>query len=262
MVHMPYKMIVTDLDRTLLRSDKTISAFSAEVLRECQRRGIIVAFATARPKRVVTDFLAVVPADAVIYHNGAVIHIGGELFASYGIDAAITWEILHLYSREYPNLRLSVEIDDVLYANFDVSAIWSNVSAIQTDFTDKLPNKSADKILVSASSMEEVEAFTQHLPDHLYMELSEHTVGMIMHRDVTKQTAVRALADHYGIGMEEVAAFGDDYNDIGMLRACGAGIAVENALDEVKAAADFICPNNDEDGVAKWIEAHVLSEIR
>ncbi|MFR6333535.1 MAG: HAD family hydrolase [Eisenbergiella sp.] len=51
---------------------------------------------------------------------------------------------------------------------------------------------------------------------------------------------------------------GDDYNDIRMLRECGRGIAVENAISEVKEAADEICADNDRDGVAEWLERNIL----
>ena len=57
--------------------------------------------------------------------------------------------------------------------------------------------------------------------------------------------------------MPEVVAFGDDLNDVDMLRGCGTGVAMANALDEVKLAADEVCGGNDEDGVAKWIEANM-----
>ena len=56
----------------------------------------------------------------------------------------------------------------------------------------------------------------------------------------------------------KAVAFGDDYNDIEMLRDCGIGVAVANAIPEVKTAADYICDTNDNDGVAKWLEERVL----
>ena len=61
-----------------------------------------------------------------------------------------------------------------------------------------------------------------------------------------------------GIAVENIAAFGDDTNDIGMLRAAGIGVAMQNAISEVKAAADEICGECDEDGVAVWLEANAL----
>ena len=73
-----------------------------------------------------------------------------------------------------------------------------------------------------------------------------------------KWRGVKALAAHFGIDLKKAAAFGDDYNDADMLRFCGVGVAVANAIDEAKAAADYVCDSNDNDGVAKWLEEHVL----
>lgn len=55
--------------------------------------------------------------------------------------------------------------------------------------------------------------------------------------------------------MKNVIAFGDDHNDIEMLRECGVGVAVANAIDEAKAVADYICDTSDNDGLARWLEA-------
>ena len=55
-----------------------------------------------------------------------------------------------------------------------------------------------------------------------------------------------------------LVAFGDDINDLEMVKNCGIGVAVENAIDDVKAAAKYICGTNDNDGVAKWLEEHIL----
>lgn len=251
------RMIVTDLDRTLLRSDKSISEYSAGVLRRCQEQGIKVVFATARPMRTVKHFFDNISFDAVILHNGAVIYIGDELFFNCGIEAATAKNILLSINKDRPEAALSVEIDDVFYANFDVSTIWNNTHAIQTDFTD-LPDKPADKIIALVSSMEDIECFSNYLSDDLYIEMNEGKLGLIMHRSATKQNAVKALADHFGFSMNDIVAFGDDYNDLQMIRECGVGIAMENALDEIKAAADFVCDTNDNDGVAKWIKENVL----
>ena len=64
--------------------------------------------------------------------------------------------------------------------------------------------------------------------------------------------------EQFNVSLNEVAAFGDDRNDIEMLRICGIKVAVTNALDEVKAVADYVCGDCDEDGVAKWLEEYVL----
>jgi HAD superfamily hydrolase (TIGR01484 family) len=79
---MPVKMIVTDLDGTLLRRDKKISDFSASILNRCVERGIRLVFATARPKRAINHFLKNIPVNTFILHNGAVIYMTTAYFTA------------------------------------------------------------------------------------------------------------------------------------------------------------------------------------
>ena len=254
---MSIQMIVTDLDCTLLRSDKTLSEETVRILRQCQARGIKVVFATARPKRTVIPYFDQVQADAVIAHNGAVIHVGEQTIHHCGIASEIKNDILLSISRDYPEVRLSVEINDILYANFDVTSLWNGIQQKMTDFTD-LPDLPAEKIIIKVSSMEAMDRYTSYLPEDLYIEMNEE-LGLIMHVDATKHAAVARLADYFHCSLNETVAFGDNFNDVGMVRRCGIGVAVANALDEVKAAADEICGSNDNDGVARWLEANLLS---
>ena len=69
----------------------------------------------------------------------------------------------------------------------------------------------------------------------------------------TKENAIEFLSSRLGIPVSQMAAFGDDYSDMGMLKMCGKGIAVGNAIEPVKAITDEITDSCDDDGVAKWI---------
>ena len=77
---------------------------------------------------------------------------------------------------------------------------------------------------------------------------------MVMNKKARKRNAVAEIARHFAVSLADVVAFGDDYNDIEMLRDCGTGVAVGNAISDVKAVADYIIDSNDEYGVAKWLE--------
>ena len=71
---------------------------------------------------------------------------------------------------------------------------------------------------------------------------------------MTKWSAIRRLARQWGIGDETICAVGDDVNDIPMIRAAGLGVAMGNALPEVKAAADRVAPSQQDDGLATVVE--------
>ena len=73
-----------------------------------------------------------------------------------------------------------------------------------------------------------------------------------------KVQAIRELAKILDISSDDIVAFGDDINDIEMLKMCGTGVAVTNAVPDVQAIADSVTLSNDEDGVAEWIIQNVL----
>ena len=269
------KMIVTDLDRTLLRpklpgdDDSKISDYSADIFNKCIGKKIKVAFATARPKRVTTQYLEIIPADAVILHNGGLIYEGEEQIFHCNISSGAVKNIVRSISRDFPEATLSVEADDVLYTNFEAefdpaTANWDYT--ILNNLSECLPDKSAEKIIVGLRSVnmmtekteDVIKRFEKYLNDDLYVELNSERFLFFMNRNAKKSTAVKFLAERYGFDMSEILAFGDDYNDVDMLRECGAGVAVSNAIDEAKAVADYICGPNDEDGVAKWIEENLF----
>ena len=77
----------------------------------------------------------------------------------------------------------------------------------------------------------------------------------VTHAGVSKWSALEALARDRGIEASQIAAIGDDTNDTAMVSAAGLGVAMGNAVDEVKAAADHVTDTNDRDGVAQVIDA-------
>ncbi len=249
------KMVVTDLDGTLLRDDKTLSGYTLDVLCKLRRERILFTVATARPIRAVDGSMPGLRYDAGIFHNGAVVTEAGRRIAGRGIEHP--YELIRSILTDRVDCHVAVEVDDRLYANFDVDRIWRGVPYLPTTDFQELCTLTADKIIIETDSLEKMAGYRPYLTEELYLELSEHTIAMIIHRQATKQQAVHLLAARHGFGMEEVVAFGDDYNDIDMLKGCGVGIAVGNALEVVKEAADEVCETNENDGVARWLSDHL-----
>ena len=250
------RMIVTDLDGTFLRDDKTASEYTLDVIKRARERGVIFAVATARPIRSVVEWLPFIEFDVGIFHNGAVIRTPDGDIDGMGIDGPDG--IAQAMLRAEPEARISIESEDRLYCNFDPGYIWPGAEYTFTGDFSCMAGRVADKIIVEAHCTEDVEKFARYIPDYAYVVMSENRIAMIMNKKATKINAIRAVAEKYGIDMGDVVAFGDDYNDIDMLRGCGRGIAVANALPEVKAAADDVCGSNMDDGEARWIEENIL----
>lgn len=141
-----------------------------------------------------------------------------------------------------------------MYSNFNAEEIWHGIDYIKTVDFKELKSAYAEKIIVDAHSTEDMNTLMKYITNDLYLLPSENRLITIHNTQSTKMNGIRTLAERYNISPSQIVAFGDDYNDIEMLKSCGIGVAVENALSEVKKAAKEITESNEHDGVAKWLE--------
>ena len=256
---MRIRMIATDLDGTLLRRDKTISAYTAQVFSRLRERGIKVLFATGRPGRTTTGFAEMIMPHGVIQNNGAGIEIADTtIFESHIAPAAVKAIVETLRGRDGVKLWLDYSSHSVTdHGNY---LLWGSFEPVHACDFSEYDAENVQKIAIEAMDASMLASI-----DFDALGCWIHgTVGepwyMVMANGVSKLSALKTAAAHFDIGITEVAAFGDDENDIDMLQGCGIGIAMENAIDEVKAVADHICGSNEDDGVAKWLEANVLCD--
>ncbi|MCL1794936.1 MAG: HAD family hydrolase [Oscillospiraceae bacterium] len=250
------RLIVTDLDNTLLRRDKTIGEYSVDVFRRVRDRGVLVAFATARDFRFVTDHISplfgIVP-DIVIAGNGALARCNGEelykrlipidsaniLLGRFGSVRCASTENAYLLSGDYANDHWSI----------------GKIATVITDFSEGLKD---DALYLDGNPGEPAGDITKGFPEVRVVTYSDAGFVTVVHREATKLNALIAVEGALNIAADEIAAFGDDYNDIDWLSHCANSVAVANAIDEAKAVAGYVCGDCDEDGVAKWLEANVL----
>ncbi|MCH4160172.1 MAG: HAD family hydrolase [Bifidobacterium sp.] len=273
----PLRLIVADLDGTLLHdgvsfetralTERTITAVT-----EAHDAGIRIAVATARPVRTSWDIVHQIPVDACVYLNGALIDLSPSQ-SSYALLTASSedthaQESKHLHRFGFssgrarqvctellsviPNLRLGVVMNDQRYTNFDIHIIWPQEECHLTDFTD-LPQGRVDKIIIFPRK-QEIATLRASLPRDFELHISEGSMWMLMNPQANKRSALQMMCAHMQLPLSQVAAFGDDAIDISMLQAAGIGVAVSNAIPEVLRAADQICPSNNDDGVAEWID--------
>ena len=251
------KAIITDLDRTLLKTDKSVSNKTALVLKQAQEKGIKVMFATARPRRAIKNYEDLLHPDSVATLNGARTFISGT-----SIDFSIPYESVRKMLSDFtkiPGCVISLETSKGIYANVDIPE-WA---PIVTDCFPEIPEEcgSIFKILVS----NENEDLNQHINSIVtkdsYFTVAVGTLFQIMSRTATKLNGVKAMLQAYEIAPEDAVYFGDDNDDIEPLKWCGIGVAVKNAIPQAASAAGEITASNDEDGVALWIEKNLLKLI-
>ena len=246
------KMIVSDLDGTLLRSDKTISAHSIEVLRSIEEKGIQLVFATARPPR---DAFRLNPDELknnlVICYNGAVIYNNKELIYSREMPLSTTREIFKEAGRFGLN-QISTEVNDVLHSNFDVAKVFGSIPYTSVDL-DEYAFEKTHKVMIYAE--EKIPAgFIQDLPETCTVVVTDQgTLCQIMPRDVSKWNSIAHVLEDLEMDQQSVIAFGDDFNDMEMIQHAGMGVAMGNAVDELKTLADHVTVTNDQDGFAVFL---------
>ena len=249
------RAIVVDLDRTLLRSNKTISQYTVDVLNRCKKCGVKIIFATARPQRDVMQFCDIVDFDGLVVSNGAKV-LCGDHRTEFFLRPDSAARLLKAWGN-IPNLRITLETGDCAYSN---RFIEDYPTVICDDLIEVAKSEGVLKLLVHIDSEDVLETVKKDLTEDLYYSVAHGYLMQIMDKSATKWNGIKTLLNLCGCSPEEAAYFGDDHDDIEPIKMCKIGIAVSNGIDEVKAAADFIAESNDEDGVAKFIE-QILSTV-
>ena len=257
---MEQKVLLFDLDGTLLRSDKTISGRTLDVLRQCRNRGIWIGVSTSRSEQNSLTFLSELEPDILIASGGAVVKFQGEFLFTTEFSEEETRRMIAI-SRDICGADCEITIDTLHhhYWNYKVDphkedATWGET--IYTSFQDF--NEKALKMCVEIFCTETAKALSEQLPNCDCIKFSDGDWYKFTQKGATKENAIKKFCELRGISLLDVIAFGDDLVDIGMLKLCGPGVAMGNALDAVKAAADIVIGGNDEDGIADYLTEQFL----
>lgn len=248
------KAVITDLDRTLLRTDKTVSEYTYTILKKCHDRGIFLMAATARPERAMLSYHNQIGFDAITTLNGARIILPYHNIIENGIELSSAESILKKVIK-IPDLVLSMETGNGIFANVPIPE-WN--ASVFHEFP-ALPTESIIfKILLSSERNNIQQEAKMALTPDTYMTVAEGKLIQIMSTASTKWNGIRTMLNAVGVGQDEAVYFGDDIDDIESIKNCSVGVAVSNAIDEVLNVADFITESNDMDGVARYIEKNIL----
>jgi 5-amino-6-(5-phospho-D-ribitylamino)uracil phosphatase len=241
------QILAVDLDDTLLRSDKSLAPITLELLLEWRSRGNRIVIATGRPPRSVGEALPDELWDVPwICYNGAEIRISGASAYQDLLTPADTREIIDIILCALPDATLGLEIEDVLYLNRH----WARPSPYEVVDLLTVANRAAAKILFFHEDIDNLDGVFTGLPGSAQVMVStKYRLVQVMSHSADKANALRHLVSTWDMDMGSVIAFGDDINDVGMVRDSGVGVAVENAVPEVKAVADRITLSNDDGGV-------------
>ena len=266
------RILAFDLDDTLLFSDGTFDGKLLPLFRRWLAEGNHIVIATGRPTRMVSDALPPLLQSAPwISYNGAEAHQKGrKLFEDLiPLDDACT--IVRAAQELKSDWRLGVEMRGKLYLNRE--GLFAGPHACTADLLSILEHEPA-KIIVSsaqwkamAADSPAVEAVRElgpllqlKFPGTRPMLSERYRMVQFMSVTADKSVALARVVEMWGCTMQDVIAFGDDVNDVEMIRQAGCGVAVANAVQPALDAADFVTASNDEGGVRAVVEKLVAGE--
>jgi Cof subfamily protein (haloacid dehalogenase superfamily) len=247
------KVLALDLDDTLLRSDKSIGAATLAALDRWLAAGHEIVVATGRPPRNVAPVLppSLLHVPRIVY-NGAQAILGDEIIFDRPIPAQDVRHILEWSKRSGEAWYIGLEINDMLYVNrhFEKPGTFQVVDLMQ------LCDQPVYKIIFFfPDGRRNIEPLLAAMPPTTRALVTpKFSLVQLCARDANKFTALKQLLARRPLAPAAVIAVGDDINDIEMVRCSDIGVAVANALPEVKAVADWIAPGADDDGVAYVID--------
>ena len=255
------RLVATDLDGTLVRSDGTISARTRAALVAAEERGVDVVFVTGRPLRWAEDVFA---------------YVGGHGLAIVS-NGALVWDVAAAEPRRLRAIQPPVGLEACrrLRAAVPGSAFAVETLAgiaLEEEFLERCPVPDASR----RGPVEEifdgpaVKLLARHeeLAPQDFWDRAERVVGELVTvtwssssallemsaAGVTKASTLEMLCEERGVAADEVVAFGDMPNDIPMLAWAGSSYAMADAHPSVLATADHVAPGHDEDGVARVLE--------
>jgi hypothetical protein len=258
------RLVATDMDGTLVRSDQTVSAYSHEVLRRITDAGVPVVGVTGRGPRLRTVTSRDLPMARylVCAQGGYVLDTATDTTLSVvRLPADVARDAVKLLEDEVGPVLVTVESGDAadapLYgeAGFDwpFPEVWTEATR------DAALRGEVLKVFVKRPGLDP-EAFLAAARRIVPRELCDVTyAGLgfleICPAGVTKAVGLASVAERLGVAAGDVLAFGDMPNDVPMLSWAGYGVAVGNAHAEVLAIADEVVLRNDEDGVARYLDS-------
>lgn len=250
-----YKLIVLDLDGTLLNSKKKISEANFAALKRARECGALIAFSTARSAGAMREYIAAVQPDILISNGGALVERNEQVIFSRQLSAE---NVRHIIKRCFElsdgGCEITIETDRGYFWNYKPDCDFSLYEAVDNviydDFSDF--RQSAYKVTAEVEREEDARRIAAEIPNCGTLSFRGEIWRRFAHIEATKRNALEYICGELSIQPKEILAFGDDYNDLEMLEYC-TGVAMGNALDEVKAATRFVTDTNDNDGVAKFI---------
>jgi Cof subfamily protein (haloacid dehalogenase superfamily) len=259
----PPKVVATDLDGTIVRSDGAISERTRQALNAAEAAGAFVVLVTGRPPRWLDGI-----ADATGHHGVAVCANGAlvydlhreQVIEAFPLSVDVAREVVARLRAAIPGIGFAVESVDEGFAHEPTyRPRWSTDASVVVGQIDELLAGPLAKLLARHERLDSDQLLAA-ARDVVGAEMAELTHSSrdglleISAAGISKATTLSAICAERGLTGADAIAFGDMPNDLPMLAWAGYSVAVANAHREVVAVVDEVTSSNDEDGVARVLE--------
>lgn len=255
------RLLLFDLDGTLLRPDKTISPANLQALDDCRRAGTGIGIATARYAGSAQAYARQVQPEVLVTSCGALAQVQGKTVYQDGF-APVEVQRVFACIRHICGVNTEMTVDTLQghFWNYDRNQrppdpAWAK--SIWSDFRDF--SLYALKICAQVPTDKQVKALQAALPDcDIRCFSGEENWHKITKSTATKANVLAPICAACGLTIDRITAFGDDFADLEMLRLAGTGVAMGNGVPAVQAAADVTIGPNDTDAIAAYLHTHIL----
>lgn len=263
------KMCVTDIDGTLVVSGKQASAANVAAVQAMVRAGVKVVIATGRMYSAALPIAAQlgVPVPIIAYNGALIKSSAGEVLHTRFMDEAVVPQLIKFFAER--GLHIQSYSDDVLYVPkhnelVELYETLLKVKGVEVGWDGMNERvKGVTKLLSISNNPAELEdamdAVRKKFGSKVEVTRSHIKFAEFMAKGVTKASAIKILADKFGIDIAQVMAIGDSDNDLPMITSVGCGVAMGNAVESVKAACPRITDTCENDGFAKAVYDYVLN---
>lgn len=267
-------LVICDIDSTLVDSNRNLTAATKDVIERLHKQGVYFGIASGRPLDELRTYAKLwnlsFEFDVVIGMNGSELWDGihQKEYGYFKLKKEWIKEIIDLMSPFESNYfiyhhgyLLAKKMDKMM----EKSARSSNKEVVLIKDESEFYQEENAKIMfrVSEEIMPEIEEYVSNHPSEYYNGFKTQTTLMeFADKRINKSYALEKLCDMNDFDLSEVIAFGDTTNDNEMLKVSGLGVCMINGSDDTKAIADEITEkSNDEDGLADYLEKHVMSKF-
>ncbi len=248
------KLIVFDLDDTLLNSKEMVSERNRQAILNCSQKGMKIGYITVRSPRKIKVFLQGLPCDCIANYNGAMIYADNKLIEENIINYKNAINYINKVTEIAPGIGICTYFEPYCYKDKKIRS-YITQEILEYDLYST-PQHDFQRIRLFFNGNKNID-FSQYISSEMQYQESQDS-AVITNKLANKGRALDSLIHYWGIDKEQTISFGDSANDIPMLKASGIGVSMGNAVSQVKDIADYITLSNDEDGVAEYIETYLL----